>query len=354
MRLSRSKLLLGANGCDAMLVTKLANIAYLTGFTGSAAILLITRDRAVLATDGRYKDQAPEQLAGAMVDAEIVIGGGQKQLDDLAIAAQGCARLGLEEREVSWSLLDRVTRSFSAEIVRTTGLIEGLRSIKDEGEIARIALACEIADRALEEVKHRLGEEPTESEFAAELEFAMRRLGSTGASFETIVASGTNSALPHARPTQRTITEGDFVVVDFGAMVGGYHSDMTRTFVVGAPTQEQRDHYEAVLVAQQAGVDAVGPGILASEVDRACREALIEHNLGEYFTHGTGHGVGREIHEAPSVGSGVTDSLSVGMVVTVEPGVYLAGTGGVRIEDTLVVTNDGARPLTTSTKDYLL
>jgi len=182
----------------------------------------------------------------------------------------------------------------------------------------------------------------------------MRQMGSSGASFETIVASGPNSALPHARPTPRTIVPGDLVVVDFGAIVDGYHSDATRTFVIGEPTTHQRSQITAVIEAQAEGSAAVAPDVAALTIDRVCRHRLEERGYGEYFTHGTGHGVGLEIHEAPAVGSGTTDSLKEGMVVTVEPGAYLPGSGGVRIEDTLVVTDDGARSLTKSTKDYQL
>jgi Xaa-Pro aminopeptidase len=337
-----------------LLVTKLENIAYLTGFSGSAAMLLITKDSAVFVSDGRYRDQAEQQLCANGIDATIVIGAAAKQMESLVLAVPPGARLGLEDRDVTWSFLTRATKEFTNPIVATAGCIEELRVIKDAGEIDRIERACSIADQALAEVKTRLVERPSEAEFAAELEFAMRRFGSSGVSFETIVASGERGAFPHARPTGRVVNEGDLVVVDFGAMVDGYHSDMTRTFIVGPPSDEQRTHYEAVQIAQQAGVDAVRAGVAASEVDRACRDQLDALGFGDYFTHGTGHGVGREIHEAPSVGGRVTDSLSVGMVVTVEPGVYLPGVGGVRIEDTLVVTNDGTRTLTKSTKDYQL
>jgi Xaa-Pro aminopeptidase len=206
----------------------------------------------------------------------------------------------------------------------------------------------------LAQVKERLVAGPTESEFAADLEYEMRRRGSDGPSFETIVASGPNSAMPHARPSARRIDEGDLVVVDFGATIDGYHSDMTRTFVVGDLDPRLQDLVDAVAASQRAGLAAVGPTATGGEVDGASRESLVAAGLGELFLHSTGHGVGLEIHEAPAVAPGATDILPIGAVVTVEPGAYLAGRGGVRIEDTVVVTERGSRSLTKSTKDYLL
>ncbi len=352
-RIARAFALFDASGCDALLVTKLENIAYLTGFSGSSAMLLITRDGVVLTTDGRYRDQARNELDKARVDAQIVIGNLAVQLEALS-RVESTARLGLEAAHARWSFVTMVSRELDVEPVATTGLIESLRAIKDAGEVARIERACAIADVALDETKRRLLESPSEREFAAELEYSMRVHGASAASFETIVASGANSALPHMRPTGRRIVPGDLVVVDFGAMVDGYHSDMTRTFVIGAPTARQLEQIEAVALAQAAGVDALAPGVTGAEVDAICRRVLEASGFGEFFTHGTGHGVGREIHEAPTVGARAPDILRKGMVVTVEPGTYLPESGGVRIEDTLVMTDDGARPLTHATKDYQL
>ena len=353
-RFGRAIELFDASGCDALLVTKLENIAYLTGFSGSAALLLLTRDGVVFCTDGRYREQASNELEQFGVDAEVVIGNISLQLEAILRFGTAVARFGLESAHVSWAFLTRISRDLKGEPVPMSGLIESLRAIKDCGEVARIERACAIADLALEQVKQRLTECPSESEFAAELEFAMRMHGSSGSSFETIVASGPNSALPHIRPTSRKIASGDLVVVDFGAIVDGYHSDMTRTFVIGEPDARQLAQIRAVASAQQAGVDALSPGATGAEIDEICRNELEASGFGAFFTHGTGHGVGREVHEAPSVGAKATDILRKGMVVTVEPGAYLPETGGVRIEDTLVVTDDGARPLTLSTKDYQL
>lgn len=353
-RIDRAIALFDAQRCDALLVTKMENIAYLTGFSGSSALLLMTRDEVVFTTDGRYREQASAELDVFGVGAGVTIGSFPAQLESIARTCTSVTRLGFESTHMTWSLFTRLSSELGVELVPTSGVIESLRVIKDSGEVSRIERACAIADRALGEVKHRLLEGPSEAEFAAELEYVMRVHGSTGASFETIVASGPNSALPHMRPTARRVVSGDLVVVDFGAVVEGYHSDMTRTFVIGEPSQSQLAQIQVVALAQQAGVDALTPGVTGAFVDGTCREVLEVGGFGEFFVHGTGHGVGREIHEAPSVGAKAPDILRSGMVVTVEPGAYLPGSGGVRIEDTLVMTEDGARPLTRSTKDYRL
>lgn len=342
------------NRCDALIVTTLENIRYLTGFTGSAALLIVTPTAALLTTDGRYQTQAAEQLQAAGVDAEIVIGNAARQLEAIVGVASSCARVGLESSDVTWAGMRRFADAISGELVPTRGLVEGLRVVKDVGEQARIEAACDIADAALASVKRRLVERPTEVEFAAELEYAMRKAGGQGSAFETIVAAGPHSAMPHARPTNRVVEAGDLVVVDFGSIVDGYRSDMTRTFSVGEPSALHQRLVEAVALAQRRGVEAVIAGATGGAVDAAARESLVGSGFGEAFLHSTGHGVGLDIHEAPWAAAGATDILADGTIVTVEPGAYFAGDAGVRIEDTVVVTTSGCRPLTKSTKDYIL
>lgn len=335
-------------GIDALLVTRLVNVRYLTGFTGSAAMLLVTPDGATFVTDGRYRDQAADQLAAAGVTADIVIGLTQaEQRDALALAAADVRRLGLESDGVTWSR----QRSFgdwfpAAELIATEGLVDGLRMVKAPGEVARIRAACAIADDALAEVLPTLHDGPTERGFALDLEFAMRTRGASAVSFDPIVASGPNGAKPHARPSDRRIVAAELVVIDFGCIVDGYCSDMTRTVSVGEPSAEARRIWETVLDAQVRGCEAVAVGVECAAVDRASRAVIVAAGWGEAFIHGTGHGVGLEIHEAPRVASTSTGTLAAGHVVTVEPGVYLPGIGGVRIEDTLVVTADGPVALT--------
>ncbi|QXC61871.1 aminopeptidase P family protein [Aquihabitans sp. G128] len=337
----------------ALLVTNLTNVRYLTGFTGSAALLLVSAAGLTFVTDGRYGQQAEAQLAAAGVTATIEVSGtGQKALVTGAVAAAGIRALGLEADAVTWAAQRTYDEHWFPELdlVPTTGLVGGLRLHKDDGEVERIAAACAIADVALGQVRHRLAEAPTEVEFGLELDTAMRRLGADDVSFETIVASGPNGAKPHHRPGHRSIAEGDLVVIDFGALVDGYHSDMTRTVMVGEPSPTQARMYDVVAEAQAAGVAAVADGVPAKAVDDACRAVIDGAGWLDAFLHGTGHGVGLDIHEDPRVGQTSTATLSSRCVVTVEPGVYLPEHGGVRIEDTVVVTPDGCRPVTLTHK----
>jgi Xaa-Pro aminopeptidase len=340
-RFERLRAELDGAGCDAVLVTRLVNVRYLTGFTGSAALLLVQPDRAVFVSDGRYRDQAAEEIGAAGVDVDIeILNVGQKEV--IVDGAVGVARLGLEADDVTWAQQRKYAGEWfpETELVATEGLVDGLRLVKDAGEVARIQAACATADAALAAVRHRLAEGPTEEEFGLELDN----------SFETIVASGPNSAKPHARPGPRRIEEGDLVVVDFGALVDGYCSDMTRTFAIGEVSPTQQRMLDVVAASQRAGVEVVAAGVEAKAVDLASREVIDEAGWGDAFLHSTGHGVGLEIHENPRVASTSEDTLRSDYIVTVEPGVYLPEHGGVRIEDTVVVTDDGCRVLTGAPK----
>ena len=342
--------------CDAILVTHLTNIRYLTGFTGSAGLLLVEPDHLLFVTDGRYEEQAAGQLAGAGVTAEIGIGRTLAVQQDLVTArAARSARVGLEAEHVSWSAQRRYAGEWfpGQELVPTSGLVEDLRLVKDEGEIARIEAACAIADAALAVVAPMLEDGPTEQAFALALDTEVRRQGADDISFATIVASGPNGSRPHHEPSDRPIGRGELVVIDFGALVDGYHSDMTRTLPVGGPDaldDTQRRMVDVVRASQAAGVAAVRAGARTKQVDEACRAVITDAGWGEAFVHGTGHGVGLDIHEDPRVSTATDAMLARGHVVTVEPGVYLPGHGGVRIEDTVVVTDSGCRTLTRAPK----
>jgi Xaa-Pro aminopeptidase len=324
-----------------MLITDLVNVRYLSGFTGSNAALLIRVDdeTPVLATDGRYLTQAAQQSP----DAELVIERACAPHLVARAAEGGVRRLGFESHVVTvdgYSLLQRVAGN--AELVRAAGAVEALREVKDAGEVALLRLACEAADAALTDLVAAGGLRPgrTEKEVGRELEARMLDHGADGVSFETIVAAGQNSAIPHHRPTDSVLAAGDFVKIDFGALVAGYHSDMTRTFVLAPVAQWQLDVYDLVSTAQRVGREALRPGVTLSDVDGASRQVIADAGFADNFGHGLGHGVGLQIHEAPGISASAAGTLLAGAAVTVEPGVYLPGHGGVRIEDTLVVGSD--------------
>jgi Xaa-Pro aminopeptidase len=347
-----------------MLVTDLVNVRYLSGFTGSAGALLVYADRwaddrpPLLATDGRYRTQAARQAPDLQTAIERA---GASHLVAQAAAA-GVRRLGFEGHVVTVDGFDTLSAVLAAahsagantELVRASGLVEALREVKDAGEVALLRLACEAADAALSDVVERGGLRPgrTEREVGRELEARMLDHGADAASFETIVAAGPNSAIPHHRPTDALLAAGDFVKIDFGALVAGYHSDMTRTFVLGPPADWQREIYQVVATAQRAGREALVPGARLCDVDAAARQVIADAGYAETFGHGLGHGVGLRIHEAPGINAAADGTLLAGAVVTVEPGVYLADRGGVRIEDTLVV--GGAAPASAGTHPELL
>ena len=321
-----------------MLVTDLVNVRYLSGFTGSNAALLIRADdeTPVLATDGRYVTQAGQQSP----DAEVVIERACAPRLAARAAADGVRRLGFESHVVTfdeYALLERAAPQ--VEFVRAAGTVESLREVKDAGEVALLRLACEAADAALRDLVDAGGLRSgrTEKEVGRELESRMLDHGADGVSFETIVAAGPNSAIPHHRPTDAVLEAGDFVKIDFGALVAGYHSDMTRTFVLAPVAQWQLDVYRLVATAQLAGCEALAPGVCLKDVDGASRQVIADAGYAENFGHGLGHGVGLQIHEAPGISASAAGTLLAGSTVTVEPGVYLPGRGGVRIEDTLVV-----------------
>lgn len=350
-------MLLRDAGLDAMLVTDLINIRYLTGFTGSNAALLVAADgdrNTLFCTDFRYTEQAGDEVP----DLSTVI----DRASDLALMAKaGAGRIGFESHLVSVARhADLVTAApAGADLVERPGLVERLRMVKDAGEIDALRAACAIADRALADIISAGGIRPgrTEREVALDLDERMRRLGSQDISFPTILAAGENSAIPHHQPGERELATGDLLKIDFGAAVDGYHSDMTRTFVLGTPAAWQTDLHALVARAQRAGRDAIRPGVTPRSVDAAARDVIVAASHGEHFGHGLGHGVGLQIHEAPwfaASGDAAAGIMAADMTVTVEPGVYLPGRGGVRIEDSGVVGPDGYEPLTLSPRDLVV
>lgn len=338
---------------DAFVVSDLTNIRWLTGFSGSNGWVVVLGDELVVVTDSRYGEQAERQLAGAGVEGRVAVGRTAADLQDLLRdAVGGTTRVGFESAHLSHLQFVRLRESLGRDLVPTVGVVERGRRRKDRAELDRIAAACRIADQALAQVAPMLGDGLTEVEVRNRLEVAMRELGAAGPSYETIVATGpVNGPLPHHRPTPTPIEVGHTVIIDVGALVDGYHSDMTRTFVVGEPTALQAEVYQVVLAAQQAGVAAVRAGIDSAELDAVCRSIIADAGFGPWFTHGTGHGVGLLIHEDPFLNHAGGWRLEDGDVVTVEPGLYRGDFGGVRVEDLVEVTANGCHVLTQSPKD---
>jgi Xaa-Pro aminopeptidase len=348
-----------ANGLDAVLVTNLLNVRYLTGFTGSNGALLVTTSGTDLfGTDGRYTTQAGAQVP----DVELLVDRGTVPALVRAAVQRGVGRLGYESHDLTvdgFAALEKVLADAAGTVPELASIrraVEAQRAIKDDDEIESLRRACAVADQALAELAAEGALRPgrTELQVGRELDARMLTLGAEAPSFETIVATGANSAIPHHRPDGTVLRDGDFLKLDFGATVAGYHSDMTRTLVLGHAADWQREVYELVAAAQAAGRAALAVGAATPAVDAAARDVIAAAGHGEHFTHGLGHGVGLEVHEAPAISALGAGTLSAGMAVTVEPGVYLPGHGGVRIEDTLVVTDDEPELLTLTSKELLV
>ena len=342
----------GASIDSALLVVDLNNIRWLTGFTGSAGTLLVRPDDMVLVVDGRYGDQAREQIKNSGANCEVIEGRSAVALREaLANATKLIKVAHFDSAELTVSQLENMTDQLSSELRKIAPIVPKLRRRKTEPEIERMQLAALATDFAMAEVVPMLSQGLTERDIRDELDYRMRRYGAEFTSYDTIVASGPNAARPHHRPVSRRIETGDSVVIDVGGLVDGYHSDMTRTYLIGDVDPVLSEMHEVVSHSQLLGLAAVRAGVLAQDVDKTCRDYIAEAGFATEFTHSTGHGVGLQIHEMPWVRTGFAEPLEVGEVVTVEPGVYREGLGGVRIEDLVVVTQSGCRVLTSSKKD---
>jgi Xaa-Pro aminopeptidase len=337
---------------SGLLVTDLNNIRWLTGFTGSAGTLIVRPDDMVLVVDGRYGDQAREQLKFSGANCSVIEGRSAVALREaLGSATKSLNSIGFDPAEMTVSQHEAMTEQLQTELRKIKPIVPKLRRRKTEPEIERMQLAALATDRALEEVVPMLSQGLTERDIRDELDYRMRRYGAEFTSYDTIVASGPNAARPHHRPVSRRIETGDSVVIDVGGLVDGYHSDMTRTYLIGDVDPILSEMHDVVSQSQLLGLAAVRAGVLAQDVDKTCRDFIAEAGFANEFTHSTGHGVGLQIHEMPWVRTGFAEPLEVGEVVTVEPGVYREGLGGVRIEDLVVVTQSGCRILTSSKKD---
>lgn len=343
---------LAAQRIDAMLVTSLINVRYLSGFSGSNAALIVRKDlSASIATDGRYTTQIAEEVPD--LEAKIE----RDCAKALLAEVEGPRRVGFESAHLTVADRDRLEATLGEDVtlVPVTGVLEAIRMKKDAVERQRLAEVATLANTAFQEMLDAgvVAAGQTELAIAADLEYRMRKAGAERPSFDTIVASGPNSAKPHHSATERVLEPGDLVTIDFGAHWRGFNSDTTRTVVVGKADSWTKEIYEVVLQAQLAGCEAATPGTALADVDRACRDLITEAGYGEYFVHSTGHGVGLEVHEAPGAAQRSTGVLEEHMTLTIEPGIYVPGRGGVRIEDTLIIGAGRPTNLTDLPKDLL-
>jgi Xaa-Pro aminopeptidase len=337
---------------DALVVFDLNNIRWLTGFTGSAGTLIVRNDEMVLVTDGRYGEQARFQLATSGAAARVCEARSAAALrEGVEQSLTNAAHVAVDPNEVTQAQFETLRTQTTATMVPTAGVVQHLRRRKTEAEIARMKRAAACTDAALAECVEMMRHRPTERDVRDELEYRMRRHGADGPSYDTIVATGPNGARPHHRPTSTVIESGHSVVIDVGALVDGYHSDMTRTYLIGDVDPIMRQMHDVVRESQLAGLAAVRAGVTAGDVDKVCRDIIADAGMADLFIHSTGHGVGLQIHEQPWVRTAMPEPLQPGEVVTVEPGVYREGLGGVRIEDLVVVTESGCNILTESEKD---
>ena len=339
-------------GVGSLVVTHLPNIFYLCGFTGSAAALLIHRRGVILFTDGRYTIQAREEVRGPrvrIVRRSLLTEVGEE------IRHGGKGRVAFEPTHLTIAQMQQLQghAGHGTRWVAWDGVVEKLRTVKTMEEIAQMRAAAHLASDVFEELLPLIKAGVTEVDLAAEIEYRMRRKGASGPSFNTIVASGPRSALPHARASSKPLKKNELVVFDLGAILRGYCSDMTRTIFIGRAPARIRRWYRAVVEAQEAARDLMSPGIKASQVDAAARAVLERYGLGRRFTHSTGHGLGLEVHESPRLGRSEKDRLQAGNVVTVEPGVYVEGVGGIRVEDDVAILPRGTEVLTRATRNFI-
>ncbi|WP_320939527.1 Xaa-Pro peptidase family protein [Lysinibacillus capsici] len=351
LKLQKLRKALQEQSIDGILITNGYNRRYMTGFTGTAGVAIVSQNDAVFITDFRYTEQAAAQIQDFRIvkhDATII--------EEIAtqVNNMGIKLLGFEKDTVSYGTYELYKSKIQADLVPISGLIEKIRLIKTEQEINIIKAACEIADHAFTHILGFIKPGKTELEVSNELEFFMRKQGATQSSFDTIVASGLRSALPHGVATNKVIEKGDFVTLDFGALYNGYISDITRTVAVGKPSEKLVDMYNTVLASQLLALEKVGPGLTGIQADAIARDYLKEKGYGEAFGHSLGHGIGLEVHEGPGLSMRSDTVLEPGMAVTIEPGVYLPGIGGVRIEDDILITETGNELLTHSSKELII
>ena len=340
-----------SEGISSFLITSPYNLRYLTGFTGTTGLALIGLEEAFFITDFRYTEQAAKQCVGF----EIVknVGPILEVVADL-VESKNIENLGFEESFVPFKQYVELEGLLEVDLIPVSGMVEELREVKDEEEISIVEKACEIADKAFSHILTYIKPGMTEIQVANELDFYMRSLGASSVSFETIVASGLRSAMPHGVASEKVIEQGDMITIDFGCYYNGYVSDMTRTISLGEPSDKLREIYNVVKEAQQKVLDVAKPGMTGVELDAVARDYIASKGYGEAFGHSTGHGIGLEIHEGPNVSKLAEKAFVPGNIITNEPGIYLPGIGGVRIEDDMLVTENGIKRLTHSEKELII
>ena len=340
------------NKLDGIYITNLTNVRYLTGFTGSAGSLLIFNNQNHFFTDGRYIEQSKEQVKNCKI--HIVGGPHFKFIAQNNLIHNGAA-IGFESVHMSVSLFRCLSDSMAnIKWVESVGLIEEIAAVKDKLEIESLQTAIDITDEVFKQIIPDLKVGAKEREIAAKISYLFKMNGADGDSYDSIIGSGWLGALPHAVPTDKKFEKGDFVVMDFGALYNGYHADMTRTVVIGEATDKHREIYNIVLESQLAGIKKAKDGVAASDVDNACRTIIQKAGYGDKFIHSTGHGIGLEVHTYPGISSMNNKPLLENYVITIEPGIYLEGWGGVRIEDDCLIKKNNCKPLNKSTKEMLV
>ncbi|MFD1018714.1 M24 family metallopeptidase [Thalassobacillus hwangdonensis] len=349
-KLTQLKQKLSDSNVEALLITSEKNRRYISGFTGSSGAVLVSKDKAILITDFRYTEQAGEQAQGfEVIEHKIPL------VEEVAeqVKKAGFSKVGFEKDHLTYAVFEQYQKHIDAELVPTSGLVEKLRLIKSDDEIKILKDAVAIADKAFDHILGFIKPGMKETDVSNELEFFMRKHGATSSSFDIIVASGYRSALPHGHASDKVIEKGELVTMDFGALYKGYCSDITRTIAVGEISDELRKIYDTVLEAQLRGMRGLKAGITGKEADALTRDYITEQGYGEYFGHSTGHGIGLDVHEGPGLSFRTDTVLEPGMVVTVEPGIYVPNVGGCRIEDDAILTESGNECLSKSPKELI-
>ena len=351
-RINKVKSILSKNKLEGLYITNITNVRYLTGFTGSAGSVLIINNEQHFFTDGRYIEQSKEQVKDCQVH---IVGSAHIKAIEKNNLLKNDMKIGFESTSVSVSMYEHFSSIISnVKWIKTSGIVEEIAAVKDLLEIESLKTAIEITDEVFTQILPELKEGAVEKEISAKISYLFKMNGAEGDSYESIIGSGYLGALPHARPTDKAFEKGDFVVMDFGALYNGYHADMTRTVVIGEATDRHKEIYDIVLESQLAGINVAKAGITGEDLDYACRNVIEKYGYEDKFIHSTGHGIGLEVHTYPGISKFNKKPLLKNYVVTIEPGIYIEGWGGVRIEDDCWIQENRCVPLNSSTKEMLV